>query len=95
MGFDIFFLLLIPFSDNKYKIGKTISVSNVAENNPPITTVANGFCTSAPPLVDNAIGKNPSEATAAVIKTGRSLTLVPIKTRCKGSVIPSVLSWLK
>jgi hypothetical protein len=44
--------------------------------------------------IANAIGKNPSEATKAVIKTGRKRTLVPIKTiRCK-SVIPSDFSWL-
>ena len=93
--FDIFFLFLIPFSKSKYKIGNTIKVSKVAENKPPITTVANGFCTSAPPLVDNAIGKNPNEATAAVIKTGRNLVFVPIKTLCNGSVIPSDFNWLK
>ena len=40
---------------------------------PPITTVASGFCTSAPAEVDNAIGRKPREATAAVIITGRNL----------------------
>ena len=95
IGVVIFFVLLNPFSNNKYKIGNTINVSNVADNNPPITTVANGFCTSAPPLVDKAMGKNPNDATAAVINTGLSLVFVPIKTRCNGSDIPSDLSWLK
>ena len=36
------------FSNNTYKIGNTIRVRNVALNKPPITTVAKGFCTSAP-----------------------------------------------
>ena len=42
-----------------------------------MTTVANGFCTSAPALLLNAIGKNPKEATAAVMITGRNRTFVP------------------
>ena len=37
---------------------------------PPITTVASGRCTSAPVPVASAIGKNPSDATKAVISTG-------------------------
>ena len=64
-----------------YKQGSTTSVKNVADNKPPITTVANGRCTSAPEELDNAIGRKPSEATAAVNSTGLSLTLVPFNTR--------------
>ena len=67
-------------------------VRKVAVNNPPITTVANGRCTSAPPEVDIAIGKNPREATDAVIMTGLSLTLVPVIILSIISVIPSFLS---
>ena len=52
----------------------------MATNNPPITTVASGFCTSAPEPLLNAIGKNPKDATNAVIKTGRKRVLVPCKT---------------
>ena len=36
------------------------SVNRVAETSPPITTVANGFCTSEPGAVDKAIGANPN-----------------------------------
>ena len=39
---------------------------------PPMTTVASGRCTSAPAPVAIAIGTKPSEATSAVISTGRS-----------------------
>ena len=39
---------------------------------PPITTVANGRCTSAPALVAIAIGTNPNEATRPVRNTGRN-----------------------
>lgn len=37
---------------------------------PPITTVANGRCTSAPVPVASAMGMNPNDATNAVINTG-------------------------
>ena len=65
-----------------YKQGSTTNVKNVAVINPPITTVANGFCTSAPAPLLNAIGKKPSEATAAVISTGRKRIFVPSNTLC-------------
>jgi hypothetical protein len=52
-------------------------VKAVAVIRPPITTVANGRCTSAPDEDEIAIGKNPNEATAAVISTGLNLTRVP------------------
>ena len=42
-----------------------------------MTTVASGFCTSAPAPVASAIGTKPSEATSAVITTGRSLASAP------------------
>ena len=44
---------------------------------PPITTVANGRCTSAPVPVASAMGTNPSDATRAVISTGRSRVREP------------------
>lgn len=46
-------------------------VSKVDDTIPPITTVASGRCTSAPVPVANAIGIKPSDATQAVINTGR------------------------
>ena len=61
------------------KTGKTINVKSVAVINPPITTVANGRCTSAPAPDEMAIGKNPKAAAAAVNNTGRSLSVVPFK----------------
>ena len=76
-------------------MGSTMRVSNVAVSKPPITTVARGFCTSAPAPLLIAIGKKPSEATAAVMMTGRKRTLVPSLIRSSTSLIPSDLSWLK
>ena len=37
-----------------------------------MTTVASGLCTSAPVPVASAMGTKPSEATSAVMSTGRS-----------------------
>ena len=62
--------------------------------NPPITTVASGRCTSAPEPLLKAIGKKPSDATKAVIKTGRNLNLVPVITICFKSVKPLFFSLL-
>ncbi len=36
-----------------------------------MTTVASGRCTSLPGAVERAMGRNPNDATSAVIKTGR------------------------
>lgn len=44
---------------------------------PPITTVANGRCTSLPMPVLNAMGTNPSAATNAVMSTGRNRVNAP------------------
>ena len=52
----------------------------VDEMTPPMTTVASGRCTSAPAPVAIAIGTNPSEATRAVINTGRSRVSAPSRT---------------
>ena len=41
-----------------------------------MTTVAKGFCTSAPDPALSAIGIKPSDATDAVIKIGLNLVLV-------------------
>ena len=46
-------------SNTLYKIGSTIIVKIVAVNNPPITTVAKGRCTSAPADEEIAIGDTP------------------------------------
>ena len=54
----------------------TSKVRTVEVINPPMTTVANGRCTSAPMLVASAMGRKPRLATNAVIKTGLSLCKV-------------------
>ena len=54
---------------------------------PPITTVASGRCTSEPAPTLNAIGTKPSEATSAVISTGRRRPSAPSRTAC-GKGIP-------
>ncbi len=43
-----------------------------------MTTVANGRCTSAPAPLLRAMGRKPSEATLAVISTGRRRLAVPM-----------------
>ena len=45
-----------------------------------MTTVARGRWTSAPVPVANAIGTKPSDATSAVIRTGRNRTSAPSRT---------------
>ena len=72
-----------------------INVSNVAVKRPPITTVANGRCTSAPAEADTAIGKKPSMAAVAVSKIGRIRSFVPKMILLFMSVTPSCLSELK
>src|SRR6266446_593065 len=59
--------------------GSTNKVSAVEVINPPITTVASGLWTSAPVPVAIAIGTKPSEATRAVISTGRTRSIAPLK----------------
>ena len=78
---------LIRNVNSKYSSGSTISVSKVAVSKPPMTTVAKGFCTSAPAPFENAIGKKPKLATVAVIKTGRNRKIVPCLMRSIGSLI--------
>lgn len=78
------------FSIIRYKTGRTNKVRSVAETSPPITTVASGLCTSAPELVESAMGKNPRDATRAVISTGRKRVSVPWKITCFKSFIPSL-----
>ena len=66
-----------------------MSVRMVAVSSPPMTTVARGRYTSAPSPVERAIGKKPSEATSAVMMTGRSCNIHPLTIRSRTSVIPS------
>ena len=66
-----------------------MSVRIVAVSSPPMTTVARGRCTSAPSLVERAIGMKPSDATNAVMMTGRSRSIHPSTIRFRTSVIPS------
>ena len=56
---------------NRYNNDNTSNVNKVDDKIPPMTTVANGRCTSAPVPVTSATGTNPSDATNAVINTGR------------------------
>jgi hypothetical protein len=58
-------------------VGNTTKVRRVAEIRPPMTTVAMGRWTSASVPVDRAMGTNPSEATNAVIVTGRNRVRAP------------------
>ena len=91
-----FFLNLNSFSSKiEYKTGKTINVNTVEVTKPPITTVANGFCTSAPAEVEIAIGKNPNAAAEAVSNTGRKRSRVPISILRFKFVIPSAFNSLK
>lgn len=61
-----------------YNIGRTNNVSNVAVTSPPITTVANGRCTSDPGPVLTAIGMKPKLATKAVMSTGLKRLAAPL-----------------
>ena len=63
--------------NKRYKAGSTNSVKIVDDIIPPMTTVASGRCTSEPIPVLSAIGTKPSDATSAVVNTGRSLVSAP------------------
>ena len=69
---------------NAYVAGITSRVKSVEVINPPITTVASGRCTSAPTVVAIAMGINPSEATSAVIRTGRNRCWAAFNAACLG-----------
>ena len=73
--------------------GSTSSVRSVLEIRPPITTVARGFCTSAPVPVARAMGTKPSEATSAVMRTGRSRVRHPRRIAASRGK-PSRRNWL-
>ena len=76
----------LPFERvaTKSKLGKTSNVKIVDETIPPITTVANGRCTSEPVPCDIAIGMNPNEATSAVMSTGRRRITAPSRIADRG-----------
>ncbi len=65
------------FVNGYIKGGQDQEREQCAEINPPITTVASGFCSSAPVPVASAIGTKPSEATSAVMATGRNRVIAP------------------
>ncbi len=75
---------------HKYSVGNTQSVNSVLVMTPPITTVANGRCTSAPADVLVAIGTNPTLATKAVIRIVRRHWLpackIPVDSRIIGTI---------
>jgi proline racemase len=56
------------------------NVKIVALINPPITTVANGFCVSEPMPCESAAGSNPIAAIVAVMTTGRIRDMTPAFT---------------
>ena len=64
-------------ANHAYRVGRTRSVSTVADTNPPITTTASGRCVSAPIACDKAIGSRPSIASMAVINTVRRRVRLP------------------
>lgn len=68
-----------PVWNIRYRTGRTSRVRMVDERIPPITTVAKGRCTSAPVPLAKAMGTNPKDATRAVINTGLSLLLDPVR----------------
>jgi hypothetical protein len=74
----------------EYSAGRTSNVSSVAVRSPPITTVASGLCTSAPVPVASAMGTKPSEATRAVMTTGRKRVSAPSWIAVFGSVPSSI-----
>ncbi len=55
------------------KLGSTINSKGNAARNPPITAMANGWCSCAPAPIPNASGANAIMAPKAVISLGRSL----------------------
>ena len=52
-------------------VGRTTSNSGNANTNPPITAMANGWCSCAPAPIPNANGVNAIIAANAVINLGR------------------------
>lgn len=52
-------------------MGRSTLERTVATITPEITTVARGFCTSAPAIVEIAIGIKPTAAIISVVITGR------------------------
>ena len=92
LAFPLFFFSLL---NKEYITGKTINVSRVEVINPPITTVANGRCTSAPAPVETAIGKKPKAAAEAVNKTARNLSWAPFIIRLSLFSIPFSRNSLK
>ena len=83
------------FSKSEYKTGRTTKVKMVAVISPPITTVARGRCTSAPALVEIAIGKKPKAAADAVKSTARKRSFVPCLIKVSISSKCCFLSSLK
>ena len=53
---------------------------------PPVTTVASGRCTSAPALVETAIGRKPRLAAVAVVSTGRSRSIAASRAAARASL---------
>ena len=59
-----------------------------------MTTVASGFCTSAPAPLANAIGTKPRLATSAVITTGRSRWKAPACAASARPIPDRIRSWI-
>ena len=66
----------------------------MAVKSPPMTTVANGRCTSAPAEVETAMGRKPNMAAVAVSRMGRRRSRVAVSMRRYTLLTPSSLSEL-
>ena len=66
--------------------GKINKVRTVALINPPITTIAKGFCVSEPMPVETAAGIKPIAAINAVITTGLILEFTPNRIACASGI---------
>ena len=80
-------------NSHAYTVGSTSNVNTVEVMSPPMTTVASGFCTSAPAPCAIAIGTKPSEATSAVIKHGAQPHAGAVESRVLGreAFVPPLL----
>ena len=72
--------------------GSTIRVNAVAVIKPPMTTMARGFCISAPEPCASAIGTKPSAGPTPVMKTALAFSIRP-STMARSSGRPILMRW--
>ena len=70
-------LMMLYQSQGKTDRAKQLAHILLRKTVSPMTTMANGFCTSEPGPVENRNGTRPSAATVAVIITGRKRSFAP------------------